>query len=143
MFRHSDLEMMAREERLRAEEEQEMTMQRHKLTDKDRKTDRAASPVSDASSVEGDLLGLAQQHISAPPVRSSRRDENRTRSSEPLRSTDPKTRRRPQDIPYDQRHKRKWEAYIDENDPIEGSLTHRRIVRELDEQHAKSVDLDY
>ncbi|KAF2863377.1 hypothetical protein K470DRAFT_255083 [Piedraia hortae CBS 480.64] len=47
------------------------------------------------------------------------------------------------DVPYEKRHKRKWEAYIQDQDPVEGSRTHRRIVRELDDQTSQEVEMDY
>lgn len=52
-------------------------------------------------------------------------------------------RKRKEETPYDQRHKRKWEQYIDGEDPVHGSMTHRRLVRELDEQKAESIEMDY
>jgi hypothetical protein len=48
-----------------------------------------------------------------------------------------------QQIPYDERHKRKWEQYIEGQDPTHGSMTHRRLARELDEVATTKVDLDY
>lgn len=50
---------------------------------------------------------------------------------------------RQQQVPYAERHKRKWEHYIEREDPIEGTMTHRRLARELDELQEESVDLDY
>ena len=137
MFRHSELETIAREEKMRADDEQQGDIATNSRPDK------ATSPVSDASSVEGDLIGLAKATVTAAPASASTQRKQHSRPNGRRYSTDPYARSRAQDIPYDQRHKRKWEAFIDENDPIEGSLTHRRIVRELDEQHAKSVNLDY
>ena len=145
MFRHSEMEMMLREQRLRAG--LDSTETEHEgdavATEVTFKAPRAVSPMSDASSVEGELLGLAHptEEPSPPPALEVLRSQSSL--SWISHSTDPKTRRRPYETPYEQRHKRKWEAYIDENDPIEGSLTHRRIVREMDEQRDKSVDLDY
>ncbi|KAF2772114.1 hypothetical protein EJ03DRAFT_324957 [Teratosphaeria nubilosa] len=46
-------------------------------------------------------------------------------------------------IPYEKRHKRKWEQYIQAEDPNEGSLTERRIVRQLDDAKQGEVELDY
>lgn len=54
-----------------------------------------------------------------------------------------KNRRRPAEVPYYERHKRKWEAYVEEIDPSEGSLTHRRRVRELDNQPTESLEMEY
>lgn len=52
-------------------------------------------------------------------------------------------RQRMKEVPYAERHKRKWESYIESEDSKHGSITHRRLARELDEQQASSVDLDY
>ena len=52
-------------------------------------------------------------------------------------------RRAQRNIPYDQRHKRKWESYIQDKDPAQGSRTHRRIARELDAAKEEKFDLDY
>ncbi|KAJ8605474.1 hypothetical protein MRB53_041419 [Persea americana] len=46
-------------------------------------------------------------------------------------------------IPYGQRHKRKWEGYVKEQDPLHGSMTHRRLARELDGHVQKDVKVDY
>ena len=104
---------------------------------------RAVSPLSDASSMEGELLGLARVASVEPPHWPSKRARSPSNRSGTSYSTDPKTRHRANETPYDHRHKRKWEHYIEENDPLEGSLTHRRIVREMDQQYDESVELDY
>lgn len=54
-----------------------------------------------------------------------------------------RARQRAQEIPYDQRNKRKWENYIAEVDPAEGAMTHRRLAREMDNQQAENVEMDY
>lgn len=140
MFRHSEMEMIARQERAQADQTIE-----EKAPDTvvgDYKGHEEGSPASDASSVEAELVALAGPRTIAPSEE-TQRQQHRSQTISKHISTDLKTRRRAREVPYDQRHKRKWEAYIDENDPIEGSLTHRRIVRELDEQHTETVDLDY
>ncbi|QIW96387.1 hypothetical protein AMS68_001905 [Peltaster fructicola] len=48
-----------------------------------------------------------------------------------------------EEVPYDQRKKRKWEGYIEHKDPVQGSMTHRRLARELDAQESGSIDMDY
>ncbi|KAI4719115.1 hypothetical protein E4T48_04684 [Aureobasidium sp. EXF-10727] len=39
--------------------------------------------------------------------------------------------------------KRKWQRFIETSEANPGSLTHRRLARELDEQKASSIDLAY
>ena len=139
MFRHSELEEVARLQRLEAEEAAD---QRHyPVGDDAHDGATAASPVSEASSIEDELTGLAELKPSNAPPQTLRR--RLSVESSASRSTGTKSARKRQEVPYDQRHKRKWEDYIDENDPTEGSLTHRRIVRELDNNRDESVDLDY
>ncbi|KAH9840515.1 Protein of unknown function (DUF3807) [Teratosphaeria destructans] len=46
-------------------------------------------------------------------------------------------------IPYEQRHKRKWEKYVQEEDSNGHSLTERRIVRQLDGAKQGELELDY
>ncbi|KAK5172157.1 uncharacterized protein LTR77_003795 [Saxophila tyrrhenica] len=53
------------------------------------------------------------------------------------------TRKRKEEVPYAERHKRKWEAYVEKEDPVEGSMTQNRLRRELDNQKAEAVELDY
>lgn len=89
--------------------------------------------------------------VPAPPAtKSGEQNQERTESlsarSDSARSTfnAPSDRRkREKEIPYDQRHKRKWEKYVRGQDPVHGSLTQRRLARELDEQQNESVDMDY
>ena len=55
-----------------------------------------------------------------------------------------KEKEREKEVPYDERHKRKWEQFIEDEDQAGNSITHRRIVREMDalpvDEH---VELDY
>lgn len=143
MFRHSEIETMLRDQKLQAE--QDWTEAEHKdvTAGEEHRAERAVSPVSDASSMEDELLGLGRAESVEPPFSAIQRRRSQSSRSGTSYSTDPKMRQRAYETPYEQRHKRKWEDYIEENDPLEGSLTHRRIVREMDEQHDESVDLDY
>ncbi|KAM3420275.1 hypothetical protein BST61_g3562 [Cercospora zeina] len=92
---------------------------------------RAASPVSDVSSLEDELLAFASaQHKEpsstlAPPSPKPRQHSQSGRSEATSSSTGPRKRKRTRNVPYKQRHKRKWEGYINSNDPTEGSVTHR------------------
>ena len=141
MFRHSEIEQLRREGELAREEEDvgELGEDAHVLEERL----QAASPASDASSIESELLSAQQPTISIPPPQATQRQPSQSSRSETSQSTDTRRRQREQDVAYEQRHKRKWEDYIEANDPVQGSLTHRRIIRELDEQEAESVELDY
>ncbi|KAK5124304.1 hypothetical protein LTR85_002007 [Meristemomyces frigidus] len=143
MFRHSEIQELLRERRLEREEEE---YQNREPEAADSAGQGARSPMSDASSIEGDLVGLARPRPKQPYRPPPKRQPSQSSRSESSRSTGQSrtsVRKRRTEVPYDERHKRKWEDYIDENDPIEGSLTHRRIVRQLDEQQAETVDMDY
>ncbi|KAK6398289.1 hypothetical protein LTR65_003369 [Meristemomyces frigidus] len=139
MFRHSEIQELLRERRLEREEEE--------YQNRDPEVEQGArSPMSDTSSIEGDLVGLARPPPKQPPRPPPKRQPSQSSRSESSRSTGQSrgaSKKRKQEVPYDQRHKRKWENYIDENDPVEGSLTHRRIVRQLDDQQTESLDMDY
>jgi hypothetical protein len=54
-----------------------------------------------------------------------------------------KARRVGGDVPYEERNKRKWEGFIAGKDAVQGSLTHRRLAREMDDQKVESVEMDY
>jgi hypothetical protein len=54
-----------------------------------------------------------------------------------------KTHRGGENVPYDERKKRSWEGFIAGKDVVQGSLTHRRIARELDDQKVEAVEMDY
>lgn len=138
MFRHS--ETMA----LLGEQRRGDTSEQNDYTELDPDAADASDPQgSDVSSIERDLVGLAE---SLPPKESTQKKvaaSPSVRSESTNFSRNVQRRARKNEIPYDQRHKRKWEAYIDEEDPVHGSLTHRRMVRELDEQTSEKVDMDY
>lgn len=52
-------------------------------------------------------------------------------------------RRAKHDVPYNERNKRNWEQYIDDKDAVQGSLTHRRMARELDNKKEDAIFMDY
>jgi hypothetical protein len=54
-----------------------------------------------------------------------------------------KPRRVGEEVPYQERKKRTWEGYIAGKDAVQGSLTHRRLARELDDQKVEAVEMDY
>ncbi|KAK4499694.1 hypothetical protein PRZ48_010212 [Zasmidium cellare] len=166
IFRRSELWQIEREQQLKKEEEEEQR------GDFDEAVKRPPSPASSESSLEDALLAYAQdqrkeksrsplapqstsessktrrsnsqqssaQQSNPPKSNASRSSVERGKSETPSIS---KNRKRKDEVPYAQRHKRKWEAYIEAVDPDEGSLTHRRLVRELDNQQTESVEMDY
>lgn len=146
MFRHSEIQELLRERRLQRDEEDYQDRVPEQREDHDQGTH---SPMSDASSLEGDLVGLARAPPKQMPRPPPKRQTSRSSRSDTSRSTGPSgaARRKPkkhrQEVPYDERHKRKWEDYIDQNDPVEGSMTHRRIVREMDDLQEEHLDMDY
>lgn len=133
IFRRTELWQMKQEQKEERAEEAEVG------------EERAMSPVSDVSSLEDDLLAYAtvkrRQHLS-PPKQPARRP-SRDSPSDSTTSTASRKRHRDEEVPYDQRHKRRWEAYVGDMDPEHGSLTQRRMAREMDEQQAEPVELDY
>lgn len=143
MFRHTEMELLLREEQLRKEQDDGQIERIEPRAFGQPTRERSVSTSSNVSSVEGDLLGLAQAELRAPQLPDIERKLSRGDRSEASSCAASGQKGRSEDIPYDQRHKRKWEGYIEDNDPVEGSLTHRRIVREMDEQHEASIDLDY
>jgi hypothetical protein len=116
---------------------------------------RVASPVSSVSSLEPDLMEYAgltkrtetqatKSSYPRPPSREHSRSATPTSNAGSSKvSRKAKKRRREHQVPYDQRHKRKWEGFIEGEDPVEGSLTHRRLARELDDQKERRVEMDY
>lgn len=150
MFRHTELQQLLRKQQLEAEE---------RALDEDEDDDFyeptlpggpapvRGSPLSDASSLEAELRPQSTTTKPKRSKKSKRRSQKngsrsaRARSWQPPRS--PRSRHRESEIPYDQRNKRNWEEFIDGNDPRHGSMTHRRLVRELDQQHDQDVAMDY
>ncbi|KAF2217536.1 hypothetical protein CERZMDRAFT_80270 [Cercospora zeae-maydis SCOH1-5] len=143
VFRRTELWQMKRAQELLQREQRDAGQARSE------QEGRAASPASDVSSLEDELLAFASaQHKDspstlAPPPPKQRQHSQSARSEATSSSTGPKKRRRTQDVPYKQRHKRKWEGYINSNDPIEGSVTHRRLAREMDDQQNETIEMDY
>lgn len=148
MFRHSEMEALLRARRLQNEEESEDQDQDDEdyeptLNEGPGRPSTPGSPVSDASSLEPELRNskAASQPKRPRGKRLSQKERSERYRTKGLQQSRQHQRR--EQIPYDERHKRKWEQYIDENDPAQGSMTHRRLVRELDSQQDQSVDLDY
>jgi len=149
MFRHTELEQLLRQQRLRAENEDDDD-DSYEPPEPDMPIMRAPtprSPVSDASSLEAELF-VRKPKTTKPRARAKKKKKNHPLSSQnenaPFKAPlSPRSRRRETEVPYEQRYKRKWEAYIDNEDPIHGSMTHRRLVRELDGQQSDSVAIDY
>ncbi|SMY24910.1 unnamed protein product [Zymoseptoria tritici ST99CH_1A5] len=127
---------------------------------------RAKSPASDVSSLEEDLMEYAGITKTDPNPRTESRPskssyprpasrashDSRSGTSNSILGSNQSTsknkrkKKKPRgqtEVPYDQRHKRKWETFIQDQDPIEGSLTHRRLARELDDQKERRVEMDY
>ncbi|KXS99567.1 hypothetical protein AC578_2214 [Pseudocercospora eumusae] len=137
VFRRTELWQMKHEQEQRQQDERNAT-DAH-----DPELVRAASPISDVSSLEDELLAYATvKQLKSQSVEPKQRQPSHGSRSD---SNSASRRGRPsqQNIPYDQRNKRRWEGYIHDEDPIEGSLTHRRVARELDDQQAEPVEMDY
>lgn len=159
MFRHSEMEQMARAERLAREAQDEATEDQAP----------AWSPHSDASSLEEELVGLASKTPSEKkPPAATRKPAPRKNQVLPIphfsstKRTSPNTidgvgvskpqrkmkRDREEEVPYEQRNKRKWEEHIASVDPVKGSWmyeskTENRLRREQDNIKDESVELDY
>lgn len=141
VFRRKELWQMKHEQ----EEEQKATRETAANQNGGRPA-RAVSPVSDVSSLEDELLAYA----SVKPLEPGSNEYKQRQASQSGRSevaSNPaaswKGRPLQESIPYDQRNKRKWEGYINDEDPLEGSLTHRRVAREMDNQRDESIEMDY
>jgi hypothetical protein len=127
----------------------------------------ARSPVSEASSLEPELRRLArpthkasaQPYAPSPSGQSSssrsvtggarrakalRRKKREERKLEKQQKQKQREKERGGEVPYDERHKRKWEQFIEDEDQAGNSITHRRIVREMDALPVDElVELDY
>jgi hypothetical protein len=156
MFRHTEIEQLLRQRRREAEEEEEDAEDEdddfYEPTDEPEVFQAYArepqSPVSDASSLEPELFVKAapqqnRQIKSKPQLRKPSVQSNRSESTQGRGARSPRSRQRKSEVPYDQRNKRKWESFIDGEDPVHGSMTHRRMVRELDSLKGDSVAMDY
>ncbi|KAI7091141.1 hypothetical protein KC356_g897 [Hortaea werneckii] len=143
MFRHSEIEQLLRERRLLEDEEE---YQNRVPRDIRGEVERSPSSASGRSSLEGDLCDLAKPAAKAAMRPSPIRKPSQSSRSEPSKSTGKSAmskRQRKEEVPYDQRHKRSWEDFIEDNDPIEGSMTFRRNARELDDRQEEPVVMDY
>ncbi|KAK6430851.1 hypothetical protein LTR95_012988 [Oleoguttula sp. CCFEE 5521] len=103
-------------------------------------------PRSRDSSLEPELRALASTkhtHAKSRPAPRQQSQSSRSESSHATNGSSKDKRKRKEEIPYDERHKRKWEKYVEKQYPVEGARTHRRLVRELDEQKSASIELDY
>jgi hypothetical protein len=154
MFRHTEFEQLMRKRRLQDDDEyEEDDDDSYEPPGPDMPiihTPRPSSPISDASSLEAELFtNVTTQQPKPSKIRTRQKKKNKkSRSNQSGNATtkapiSPRSRRRETEVPYDQRNKRKWENYIDNEDPIHGSITHRRLVRELDGQPSDSVAIDY
>lgn len=151
MFRHTELEQLMRQRRLQAEDEDDDDDDVYEPPGPDMpilNAPRLSPPVSDASSLEAELFTNATARQPKPKTRTRSKKKKKARGNQsesvPFKAPlSPRSRRRNTEVPYDQRNKRKWESYIDNEDPVHGSMTHRRLVRELDGQPSDSVAIDY
>jgi hypothetical protein len=157
MFRHTEIEQLMRKRRLEADEKAEEEDDDDDDCEPPEPSDFGLSnaygsvpqsPVSDASSLEAELLSSTAtkrptQPRPQPQPKKKLSQSGRDQSAQPKGAVSPRSRKRKYEVPYDQRNKRKWENYIDDTDPVHGSMTHRRLMRELDGQQHKSVAIDY
>ena len=164
LFRHSEIQQLLRARRLQREEEEYQTRNEDEIElDDEGYADYDRPATASDSSLEDGLLGLAQpapprstpknvpepakskpkhRKSSAAKKRAKRKQSQSGRSDE-SGSTGSMQRPRAEGIPYDQRNKRRWEAYIEDTHPLHGSMTHRRMVRELDQDSTEVVEVDY
>lgn len=138
MFRHSEVQDLLRDCRLQREEQE--YQERGMIIDSPDCDQLDISPFSEVSSLENDLVDIATVQTRAVP----KRQLSPSSRSENSRSTTASVKRqRKQEVPYDQRKKRDWEQYIQGEDAQHGSMTQRRLVREMDEQRDAPVEMDY
>ena len=138
MFRHSEMEQLIRD-RLLAQDEHDNAEE----VDTSRSNNVDASAMSPASSLEEELANTMPPQLSVSRATQPVREPSPGSQSDTSQNTAALRRKREKEVPYDQRNKRKWEGYIEDVDSEHGSRTHRRIVRELDEQRAENVELEY
>ena len=140
MFRHSEIQQLVRDGIAMKEEQDEDAREGVEATVDAELVNGVAS---EASSMEEELQNVAaptQPVLAKQPL--ERLPTPSMRSETSLSSSSAK-RMREKEVPYDQRNKRKWEGYVEDVDPEQGSLTQRRIIRELDVQRHEEVELDY
>ncbi|OQO00514.1 hypothetical protein B0A48_13864 [Cryoendolithus antarcticus] len=146
MFRHSELMALQHAQKVDdADHDHDDYEPLSHDTPNDLKMD-SGLPRSRDSSLEPELRAFAStKHKHAKP-RSVPRQQSQSGCSESSHATNSSSkakRDRKEEVPYDERHKRKWEKYVEKEYPVEGARTHRRLVRELDELKSASVELDY
>lgn len=135
MFRHTELAQIELKRRDESED-----LQQHNEVQKE--LSRATESTLEALSRAPDpALKPAATESADVPKEATSASSHRSDSRES--STGANKRRRKKEIPYSQRHKRKWEKYVEEQDPEQGSMTHNRLLRELDQQKTESVEMDY
>jgi len=118
MFRHSELHQLEHAERLRREEEAE------------------AGPVTGAGEASPNSTAQA-----SPPA--ERRSSKDSRSTSTPSIGAKRKRKKEEKVPYAERNKRKWEDFVEAEDPVHGAMTQNRLLRELDDRKAETVELDY
>ena len=138
MFRHSEMEQLLRDGLLAQDE-----YDNREEADISKSNNIDASVMSPASSIEEELANAIPPKVSISPVTKTVRQPSPSTQSDTSQNSAATRRRREAEVPYDQRNKRKWEGYVEDMDPEHGSRTHRRIVRELDEQRIENVELEY
>ena len=148
MFRHTEFEQLMRKQRLQAEDDDEDDDDdSYEPPGPDMpiiQTPRPSSPVSDASSLEAEFIQPKTSKTRTRQKKKKKKPRSGQSENAPVKAPlSPRSRLRKTEVPYDQRNKRKWENYIDDEDPIHGAMTHRRLVRELDGQQSDSVAIDY
>lgn len=149
MFRHTEMELLRREERLRGGPMEEETNEADEPPSIIQPTEPTLSAALTESTSKIEEAGTPVDHdISKPPPQATKQHKERLpsesgRSHSSASTGSGKKKKRQQEIPYAERHKRKWEKYVEGEDPVGGSMTHRRLARELDVQREESVDLDY
>ena len=142
MFRNSEVEALRRGQSLRVDYEVPAASKIRGDGELSDGATRSGSPASDVSSLEDDLVGLARTHFANPTRPAVKRQSSRAAQGTFSHSAFQGRQRNGANV-HGQPSKRKWEAYIDQNDQSEDAMTHRRIARELDEQLDANVALDY
>ena len=137
MFRHSEIEQLVREGMLAREQEH---VEDGEIPAEDEANETAPS---EGSSVEEELLGIAAPSLAVPSTKKVDKQPSPSSRSNISETSSAMRKQREREIPYDERHKRKWESYVEDTDTAHGSRTHRRIIRELDEQRTEDVELEY
>ncbi|RMX74841.1 hypothetical protein D0869_12198 [Hortaea werneckii] len=134
---------LLRERRLLEDEEEYQNRRPEGAQDEEQ---RSLSSDSGRSSLEDDLHDLAKptaKPATRPAPTRKLSQSSRSESSKSTVKSGTWKRQRKKEVPYNQRHKRRWEDFIEDNDPIEGSMTFRRNARELDDRQEEPVVMDY